>query len=354
MVPSSPEGRSRAVKFKRVIATRRGGPEVLQIREEELAEPGPGEVRVRVLAAGVSFADIFMREGFHPEALLRRFPFTPGWDIVGVVDALGVGVAGLELGQRVAALPIVGGYSEFAFLAAEELVPVPPGVDAAEAVSLILNYVTAYQMLHRSAQARTGELALVHSAAGGVGTALLQLGAIAGLQLYGTASAGKHAAVSALGATPIDYRSVDFVEQCLALEPRGFDMVFDGIGGGHLLRSLRVLRRGGRLLAYGLGSTSADGRQSLGRIAATCMGWIAAFSHNLLPGGKKVSLYSIQMLKRRRPGWFREDLGTLLDLLAERRVEPVIAARLDLSEAARAQELLAEGSTVGKIVLSCP
>jgi NADPH2:quinone reductase len=341
------------VKFKRVIATRRGGPEVLQIREEELVEPGPGEVRVKVLAAGVSFADIFMREGFHPEALLRRFPFTPGWDIVGVVDSLGEGVAGLEIGERVAALPIVGGYSEFAYLAAKELIAVPQDVDAAEAVSLILNYVTAYQMLHRSAGARSGELALVHGAAGGVGSALLQLGGIAGLRLYGTASPGKHAAIAAMGATPMDYRSEDFVQQGRALEPSGFDLVFDGIGGGHLLRSLRVLRSKGRLVAYGLGSTSAGGRQSLARIISTCSGWLAAFSHNLLPGQKRVKLYSIQMLKRRRPDWFREDLGTLLGLLADRQIAPVISERLPLSEAPRAHELLAEGSTVGKLVLCC-
>ncbi len=169
--------------YTRVIVERRGGPEVLRVFQEPLREPCRGEIRVATIASGVSFADIFMREGFHPEALLRSFPFTPGWDIVGRVDALGAGAEGLAPGDIVAAMPIVGGYSEFVFVAPEELVPVPAGVDPIEAVCLPLNYVTAYQMLHRAASVQAGEKVLIHSAAGGVGTALAQLGRLAGLEM---------------------------------------------------------------------------------------------------------------------------------------------------------------------------
>src|SRR5262245_15195201 len=175
------------MRHTRIIVRHYGGPDELRVVEEECPEPKAGEVRVRVLAAGVSLPDVMMREGIHPET--PPVPFTPGWDLVGVVDRLGEGVAGIEPGQIVAALPIFGAYAQFICLPERELVGVPGGLDAGEAVSLILNYVTAYQMMHRSAHLRAGQRVLVHGAAGGVGTALLQLGRIAGLEMYGTCSA---------------------------------------------------------------------------------------------------------------------------------------------------------------------
>src|SRR3989475_1392334 len=171
---SAHQRRKNSMRQMRIVVTHYGGPDELRAVEEERPEPKPGEVRVKVLAAGVSLPDVMMREGIHPET--PRLPFTPGWDLVGVVDQLGDGVSGIEPGQIVAALPISGAYTEFLCLPERELVPVPSGLDAAEAVSLILNYVTAYQMLHRSAKVRSGQRVLIHGAAGGVGSALLQLG----------------------------------------------------------------------------------------------------------------------------------------------------------------------------------
>ena len=198
-------------------------------------------MRVKVLAAGVSFADILMRKGVHPESWnLGRIPFTPGWDVVGIVDKLGAKVSTWQTGQMVAALPIVGGYSEYIILSSDELVPVPPGLDHAEAVSLVLNYITAYQMLHLCAHINAGESILINGgAAGGVGTAILQLGKLAGLKkMYGKASNEKHDIVSNLGGIPIDYRSVDLVQEIINVTShdddegeRGVDAVFDGIGG---------------------------------------------------------------------------------------------------------------------------
>ena len=152
------------MKHTRIIVTHYGGPDALQVLEEECPEPKDGEVRVSVLAAGVSLPDLMAREGIHPET--PPVPFTPGWDLVGMVDRLGDGVSGIEPGQIVAAMPISGAYAEFVCLPHRELVPVPSGLDAAEAVSLVLNYVTAYQMLHRSAKVRPGQRALIHGAAG--------------------------------------------------------------------------------------------------------------------------------------------------------------------------------------------
>src|SRR5262245_29652536 len=251
------------MRHTRIIVTRSGGPDVLGVLEEECPEPRPGEVRVRVLAAGVSLPDLLAREGVHPET--PKLPFTPGRDLVGVVDRLGDGVSGIEPGQMVAALPIHGAYAEFVCLPQRELVPVPSGLDAAEAVSLILNYITAYQMLHRSAHVRSGQRVLIHGAAGGVGSALLQLGRLAGLEMYGTCSARGASAVSDLGGIPIDYQHQDFVEELHRLPGGGVDVVFDGIGGRHIWRSREALRPGGRVVAYGLTGSLRAGRLASGR-----------------------------------------------------------------------------------------
>jgi len=343
------------MRHTRVIVTRYGGPEALEVVEEECPEPQPGEVRVRVLAAGVSLPDILAREGVHPET--PRPPFTPGWDLVGVVERLGEGVSGIEPGQRVAAMPIHGAYAEFVCLPQGELVPVPAGLDPAEAVSLVLNYITAYQMMHRVARVAPGQRALMHGAAGGVGTALLQLGRLAGLEMYGTCSARSAPAVTGLGAVPIDYRDRDFVAEIRRLTRDGVDVVFDPIGGPHLWQSRRALRPGGRVVGYGLATSlrgeglesKRPGRRQRFRGAALFACYIAA--SYLLPGRKRVVPYSIQTLKRLKPAQFREDLIALLDLLRQEKIKPLIAQRFPLAEARRAQETLAQGGVVGKIVL---
>lgn len=161
------------MRHTRISVSHYGGPDELQLVEDECPEPKRGEVRVRVLAAGVSLPDVMMCQGIHPET--PRLPFTPGWDLIGAVERLGDGVSGIEEGEIVAALPINGAYAQYVCLPQRELVAVPPGLDVAEAVSLILNYVTAYQMLHRSANVKAGDRILIHGAAGGVGSALLQV-----------------------------------------------------------------------------------------------------------------------------------------------------------------------------------
>jgi NADPH2:quinone reductase len=271
-----------------------------------------------VLAAGVSLPDVMMREGMHPET--PRLPFTPGWDLVGMVDRLGNGTSGIKRGDIVAALPISGAYAEFVCLPERELVPVPSGLDSAEAVSLILNYITAYQMLHRTAKVRPGQRVLIHGAAGGVGTALLQLGRLAGVEMYGTCSSKGASTVSDLGAIPIDYQHQDFVKEIQSHATEGVDVVFDGIGGTHIWRSRKALRPGGKVVAYGITSSLRGGRvagHSGGRHRfreIAIFGWYIA-GGLLLPGRKRVLPYSIQWLKRLRPRWFRQDLIALFNLL---------------------------------------
>jgi NADPH2:quinone reductase len=343
------------MRHTRIVVDHYGGPDAIRVVDEDCPEPKRGEVRVKVLAAGVSLPDVMMREGIHPET--PRVPFTPGWDLVGVVDRLGDGVSGIEPGGTVAALPIHGAYAGFICLPPRALVPVPAGLDPAEAVSLVLNYITAYQMLHRSAKVKPGERVLIHGAAGGVGSALMQLGRLVGLEMYGTCSASGAAAVSALGGVPIDYKNQDFVKEIRRLTGDGVDAVFDGIGGGHIWRSRKALRPGGRVVAYGFTGSLSGGRLASGRpnrrnrlhnvpTFALCIA--GGF---LLPGRKRVVPYSIQWLMRLRPAMFRDDLVALLDLLRQKKIQPLVAERLPLAEARRAQELLGKGGVTGKIVL---
>src|SRR5512146_855159 len=346
-----------SMRHTRIIVTHYGGPDALRVIEEECPEPKNGEVRVRVLAAGVSLPDVMAREGVHPET--PPVPFTPGWDLVGVVERLGDGVSGIEPGRIVAALPIHGAYAEFVCLPQRELVPVPSGLDAAEAVSLVLNYITAYQMLHRSATVRQGQRVLIHGAAGGVGTALLQLGRLAGLERYGTCSSRGASAVSHLGGIPMDYRHQDFVKEIHRLTDEGVDVVFDPIGGTHLWHSRKALRPGGRVVGYGLrsslrGEGLASGRPGRRqRFRGTAIFGLYIAGGWLLPGRKRVVPYSIQTLKRLNPEFFRQDLIALFDLLQQKKLKPLIAQRFPLVEARHAHELLGKGGVTGKIVLMC-
>jgi NADPH:quinone reductase-like Zn-dependent oxidoreductase len=335
------------MRYHRIVIARFGGPEVLDVVEDNLREARPGEVRVKVLAAGVSWVEYMMRQNTYPGQ--PKPPFTPGYDIVGIVDQTSSGATQFQLGQKVAALLIHGGYSEYVFVPGEELVPVPDEIDPAEAVCLVLNYVTAYQMLHRTVQLQTGRRLLVHSAAGGVGTALLQLGRDIGLQVYGTASQSKHALIEKLGARPIDYKNEDFVAWILHLTGDGVDVVCDSIGGPHWLRSYRCLRPRGTLVAYGSQAALINGRRSFSKTLGV---FASAALLYLRPSQRSFKFYSITSTRKRHPGWFREDLAALFEMLRDRRLQPVIGARLPSIEARQANQLLEQGAVQGKIVLT--
>jgi len=343
------------MKNRRIIVTHYGGPDSLQVIEEDCPEPKNGEVRVKVLTSGVSLPDVMAREGIHPET--PKVPFTPGWDFVGLVDKLGGSVSGIELEQTVASMPIHGAYTEFICLPQSKLVPVPSGLDTADAVSVVLNYITAYQMMHHSAKVKAGQRVLIHGASGGVGTALLQLGKLANLVMYGTCSSKGSSAVIELGGIPIDYKSQDFVKEIHRLTSDGVDVVFDPMGGKHLWESRKALRRGGRVVGYGLISSirgeglssGRPGRRNRFRGTSTfglfiAGGWI-------LPGKKRVVPYSIQTLMRLKPKLFRKDLTTLFELLQNQKIKPIIAKRFPLTEVRQAHEMLEKGGVVGKIVL---
>jgi NADPH2:quinone reductase len=334
---------------KRVVVEHFGGPEVLRVVEQDDPRPGRGEVCVRVLAAGVSFTDTLVRAGTYLGG--PSPPFTPGYELVGVVEELGPGCGELEPGDRVAALIVWGGYAERVCVPEANAVRVPADLDPAQVVSLVFPYMTAYQLLHRAAKARGGETVLVHGAAGRVGRAAVELGVPAGLRLYGTVSTADRERVEQLGAVPIDHRREDFLARVRELTDRGVDVALDGIGGPISIRSFRALGPGGRLVIFGHYSTISEGRRSR-------RGWLAWYASTALVGTagllwprRRVLSYRIAKLRDRHPDWFAEDLGELVALLREGEIDPAVAERLPLTDARRAHELLAGSAAVGRLVL---
>ena len=228
-------------------------------------------------------------------------------------------------------------------LSQEDLIPVPDGLDPAQAVTLILNYIVAYQTLHRSAKVKAGDKVLIIGASGGVGTALLELGNLADLSMYGVASKSKHHVLTEYGATPIDYHTQDFVEVIRQAEPNGLDAVFDGMIWEYLDRGFSLLRRGGTWVQYGNPLSFSGLLRLLSKLV-----WL-----NVLPNGRSLKLYGTSTSKFGR-GRYLEDWAVLFQLLEEGRIKPVIMEKFAILEAAKANELLESGQVIGNVVLVAP
>lgn len=327
--------------YKRIVVTKRGGPENLHVTECDLREPSDKEVRVKVLACSVCLPDVTNRYGLSPFA--PKVPYEPGIAIVGAVDAVGPAVRRAMKGARVCAYPAAGGYSEYAYLPESRLAPVPSSLNLVEAAPVVLNYLTAYQALHRRAKVKAGDKVLIIGASGGCGTAFLDLGRLAGLKMYGIASGGKSSILTQFGAVPIDYRTQDFVEVIRRAEPDGIDFVFDGMGGDYIRKAFPLLRRGRVLVEYANPLSFRGLLRLLARIIVL----------NLLPNGRTVKIYGAGLsLVYRRP--FLDDWATLFRLLQEGKIRPVIGGVFPLFEAARANALLENGRVVGNLVLAAP
>ena len=329
--------------MRSVMLTKQGGPEVLEVVELPLPVPGPGEVRVKVLATGVGSTDVTMRRGSYPYA--PKIPFVPGYESVGLVDAVGAGVTTLKEGDRVCALLVHGGYSTHVVRGAEHWVKVPDGLDDAQVVALILNYVTAFQMIHREAKLQRGQWALVNAANGGVGQALLDLLKAEGIHAIGAASAARHELVRSYGATPIEGRKTPLDVGVHAVRPEGVDAAFDAVGGAQTGECVRSTRSGGTTVWYGF--MGATGIPALLRSAGAC------FIGSRLTG-RRGAFYGITRLYRNDPAPFREDLPKLFELLAQKKIAPKIALTLPLLDARKANERLEAGNIEGKIVLAGP
>lgn len=323
-----------------VMLTKKGGPEVLETVELPMPEPGPKEVRVAIRATGVGATDITMRRGSYPFA--PKIPFVPGYESVGVVDAVGADVTTLRIGDRVGALLVHGGYATHVVRAAADWVKVPEGIDDAEAVSLILNYVTAYQMIHREARLQPGQWALVNAANGGVGQALLDLLRAHGVHAIGAAATARHDLVKAYGATPIEGRTQALDVGVHAVRAEGVDAAFDGVGGVQTGQCIRATARGGITVWYGFVGTGGLG----GVLRSAGALYVGARLR-----ARRGAFYGITALYRKDPKPFHEDLPKLFALLREGKIAPRIAERLPLLAARAANARLEAGAIEGKLVL---
>ena len=344
------------MSWKHVRISRFGGPEVLEVVEETtILDPGPGEVRIKVLAAGTGFTDTFIRRGRYPD-FKGPLPFTPGYEIVGIVEMCGPGVSEPQQGETVADLCVVGGYAEYAIRPVGFLVPVPSGVDAAEAACIPLAYLTAFQMLTRCCRLPPGAAILVIGASGTVGTAILDLARHFRLTAIGSCSAANIPVVESFGATAIDYRAEDFVEAVRRLTASrhggaGVDAAFDAIGGPHFARSFACLAPGGLLVGYG-SQTMAVGRESLisaglGLLRLRVWG---AFSGRF--NGRRAVWYSVTSRRLTHPAEFMADMAALFELLRSRAIHPVVVDRLPLEAARDVHQRIDAGGLGGKIVLT--
>lgn len=327
------------MNYKSIMVTKRGGLEAVKIADLELKAPGPGKVRIKVLASPVCQDDVAVRVGNRP--FLEKVPFVPGYSILGRVDAIGEGVTNPSPGELVAALTQLGGHAEYITLPADQLVKVPSNLDPAEAVLLILNYLVAYQVLHRVVKVKPGDKVLVIGASGGVGTAFLQLGNLVGIKSYGLASPSKHSALTKMGAIPIDYHTIDFVDFFRSAEPEGLDFVFNGMGEEYFERGLAALRRGGVMVHYG-------GPQSFSHFLLLVA---KILLYNLLPNGKTIKGYGTH---RGATDQFKQDWGALFEMLEAGKIKPIIAGKFPILEAPKAYALLESGRVTGNLVLLAP
>ncbi|WP_433274617.1 medium chain dehydrogenase/reductase family protein [Actinosynnema sp. CS-041913] len=324
-------------------------PDGLRLRRRDLPSPAAGQAVVRVEASGVSFAEQQMRRAKYYDQ--PAFPFVPGYDLVGTVTEVGPGVDRALVGSRFAALTKTGGWADHVVLDAADLVPVPSGVDPAEAESFVVNGITAWRMLHRIAKVTAGQTVLVHGANGGVGSTLVQLARLAGATVIGTASPRHHDAVRALGATPVDYRKPGLAARVRSLAPSGVDAVFDHVGGPGIVGSYRLLAPRGTLVAYGTASTrdrQGSSRLPVLKLFGRLMLW------NALPNGHRATFFNIWAGKRDRAAFrarLAADLGAVLGLLADGKLRAQVAARVPLAEVARAVTLAESGTVTGKVVL---
>jgi len=332
------------MSYKQIIIRDFGDPGVLQMIEQKtLPEPGEGEVRVKVLKTSANFTDVMIRKGKYPD-VKEKPPFSPGYDMLGIVDKAGKGVEEFTGGERVADMTVTGAYSEYICLPAENLIPVPESLDSSEAVTLILSYMTAYQMLHRVSGISEGKSILVHGASGAVGVALLQLGKLLNLKVYGTASASKHELVKKHGGIPIDYKKENFRKRIHDLTNGGVDAVFDPIGGRSFKDSFKSLKPGGKLLAFGFYNAV------MGKGGSIPLDFMKIMLWNIMPNNRKASFYSIGATRKKHPEWFKEDLQKLFKLLGDGDIKPEISAHFQLNEARKVHELIEDSKIKGKVI----
>ncbi len=341
--------------MRAVVLTGHGGPEVLRVEERPDPPVGPGEVRIAVKAAGLNFADTAARVGLYPDA--PKPPCVLGYEVAGEVESVGEGVDSPSVGDRVVAGTRFGGHSSMVTVPAEQALPLPGRLSFEQGAAIPVNYVTAYCGLVIMGGVSEGDRVLIHAAAGGVGTAAIQIARLRGAEILGTASASKHEAIRKLGvAHPIDYRNQDFEAEVMRITGgEGIDVAFDALGPSSFRKDYRLLRPGGRLIMYGL----SEAQEGTGRSIATVARSLARMPFATLPWWKSVSImnenkgvFGLNLLR----WWDREQnvdriFGPLVELLDRGELEPVVAEAFPFERAGDAHRLLAERRNIGKVVL---
>ena len=324
----------------------------LMLRNRFLPAPAKGQVLVKVDASGISFAEQTMRRGVYPGQ--PKFPFVPGYDLVGTVVATGDAVDRSLVGRRVAAMTKTGGWASHVLLPAADLVPVASDLDPAEVETFVVNGVTAWQMLHRKARVRPGQTILVTGVGGAVGTTIAQLAVHHGVRVIGTAGPRHHEVLRSMGVVPLDYNDPDLSARVRDLAPAGVDAVFDHLGGDSVVQSWKLLAPGGTLVSYAIAAAMNDE----GSLWPAFLGNLArVLTLHLLPNGKKAYFYDLWAGHLRRPKAFRarvrDDLGSVLNLLGQGAITAKIAARMPLDQVVEAMKLAESRTSFGKVVLVC-
>jgi NADPH:quinone reductase-like Zn-dependent oxidoreductase len=329
----------------RYVATDKGGPEVLEWQEFEPGPPQHGEVAVKVEASGILLADVLWQLGITPVG--PKHPFTPGYDVVGVIEEVGPNINGLEKGQRVAAMIQYGGYTEYAILPADKVVQVPEGVDPNSAAAATTSYLTAYMLIHNEGQLEAGDVLLAHGAGGGTGSAVVEVANLSGVKVYGTASMAKFGLVEAKGGFPINYKTQDFVEVLKSREPDGVNFVVDPIGGDVTVRSLGLLKSGGKLVSTAMIQSFQDRASRL----AVPLGLLRLLFWSLTHPGKKAYFWDVTAASGKDLTQYRENLAAVFNMLSKGKIKPEIGEVMPLKEAPKAQQMLLDFEVQGKVVL---
>jgi len=337
--------------MRQVWITRVGPPEVLELREASDPTPGPGQVRIRVHAIGINFADIMARLGLYPDA--PKLPAVIGYEVAGDIDAVGSGVQRAP-GEKVLALTRFGGYSDVVCVHEGQAIPLPPGMSYEEGAAVPVNYLTAYQILVQMGSLKRGERVLIHSAAGGVGLAAVDLCNICGADIFGTASASKHSMLRERGVRhTIDYRTQDYEAEVKRLTGgRGVHIVLDAMGGEHWKKGYRCLAPTGRLVMFGLSSAATGKSRSLLSVARTLLRTpLFSFPPPKLINDNKaligVNLGHLWDETEMLLGWMRQ----IVAWYREGTIHPTVGARFPLADATAAHHYIQDRKNIGKVVL---
>tara|TARA_B100001093_G_scaffold83117_1_gene74568 strand:+ start:1058 stop:2077 length:1020 start_codon:yes stop_codon:yes gene_type:complete len=334
---------------RRVEFTKAGAPNTIRVSEMPMPEPKAGEVRIKVAFAGINFADLLMRLGFYQPR--PPYPFTPGYEVSGIIDAVGDEHSGFTKGQRVVAAMPTGGQASHVVVDKNRALLLPDEIELEVAAAMPVTYLTAHHMLHHLGHLNQDESVLIHGGAGGVGTAALQLCQWAGVSnVWATASGSKASIIESFGGKAIDRHKEDFVE-IIKKETNGdgVDHILDPIGGEHLTRSLSALKEGGRLYTYGMSAVAPTSKRSMIR---SFLAW------------RKTPAFDPLRLMTRNRGVFGVHMGTwkdesvmhgqlqrIMEGMMSGALSPVIDSVFDVEDVAKAHQYLHDAKNIGKVLL---